>query len=88
MPKVRASLRFKKAFVTLPPEIQAKVLKALLLLAENPRHPSLQAKPIHGINGVLEARVDVSYRLTYERLSEDVLFLRSVGKHDETLKNL
>jgi mRNA-degrading endonuclease RelE of RelBE toxin-antitoxin system len=87
MPKVRAGPRFKKAFAKLPPEIQAKVLKALSLLAENPRHPSLRAKPIQGIMGVFEARVDVSYRMTYERLPEDMLFLRSVGKHDETLKN-
>jgi mRNA-degrading endonuclease YafQ of YafQ-DinJ toxin-antitoxin module len=87
MPKIKASPRFKKSFTKLSPEVQAKVLKALSLLAENPRHPSLRAKPLQGIMGVFEARVDVSYRMTYERLPGDLLFLRSVGKHDETLKN-
>jgi mRNA-degrading endonuclease RelE of RelBE toxin-antitoxin system len=87
MPKVKASPRFKKAFVKLPPEIQVKVFKALSLLAENPRHLSLRAKPLQGIMGVFETRVDVSYRMTYEPLPGDVLFLRSVGKHDETLGN-
>lgn len=87
MPKVKASPRFKKAFKKLPLEIQAKVIKALKLLEENPRHPSLQTKPIQGIRGVYEARVDQSYRMTYQRLPDDILLVRVVGKHDETLKN-
>jgi hypothetical protein len=29
--------------------------------------------------------VDRQYRLTFQRLPGDVLFLRVVGKHDETL---
>jgi mRNA-degrading endonuclease YafQ of YafQ-DinJ toxin-antitoxin module len=87
MPKVETSERFEQDFVRLPLDIRKKVAKAMRLLAENPRHPSLRAKPVHGITGVFEARVDVSYRMTYERLPGDLLFLRSVGKHDETLKN-
>jgi mRNA-degrading endonuclease RelE of RelBE toxin-antitoxin system len=87
MPKAKASPRFKKSFRKLPPEIQVKVIKALQLLEENPRHPSLQTKPVHGVHGIFEARVDQSYRLTYQRLPDDVLFIRVVGKHDETLKN-
>lgn len=86
MPKVKASPRFKRAFKRLPPELQAKVIKALQLLAENPRHPSLQTKPVQGIRGIYEARVDQSYRMTYQRLPDDVLLIRVVGKHDETLK--
>ena len=87
MPKVKASARFKKAFKKLPPELQVKVIKALQLLSENPRHPSLQTKPIQGIRGIYEARVDQSCRMTYQRLPDNVLLLRVVGKHDETLKN-
>jgi mRNA-degrading endonuclease YafQ of YafQ-DinJ toxin-antitoxin module len=87
MPKVETSERFEQDYVHLPIDIRKKVAKAMRLLAENPRHPSLRAKPVHGIAGVFEARVDVSYRMTYERLPGDLLFLRSVGKHDETLKN-
>jgi mRNA-degrading endonuclease RelE of RelBE toxin-antitoxin system len=87
MPKVKASPRFKKAFKNLPPELQAKVIKALKLLEENPRHPSLQTKPIRGVRGVYEARIDQSYRMTFQRLPNDLLLMRVVGKHDETLKN-
>ncbi len=87
MPQIEASLRFKKAYRNLPPAIQKKVRKALRLLAENPRYASLRTKPIQGTKGIYEARIDRSYRLTYERLPGDILRIRVVGKHDETLKN-
>jgi mRNA-degrading endonuclease RelE of RelBE toxin-antitoxin system len=87
MPEVELTERFRQAFGLLPPEIQKKVLKTLRLLAENPRHPSLQTKPIQGAPGIYEARIDPSYRMTYQRLPGDILLLRAAGKHDETLKN-
>jgi len=87
MPKIESSQRFKTAYRDLPPEIQAKVKKALRLLTENPRHPSLQSKPIQGIKGIYEARVDQNYRMTYERLPGDIVRMRTVGKHDQALKN-
>jgi mRNA-degrading endonuclease RelE of RelBE toxin-antitoxin system len=87
MPKIESSQRFKDAYRNLPPEIQAKVKKALRLLAENLRHPSLQTKPIQGVLGIYEARVDQSYRMTYERLPGNVVRMRIVGKHDEALRH-
>ncbi|GAB4578991.1 MAG: hypothetical protein Fur0022_17280 [Anaerolineales bacterium] len=87
MPTIRYSKRFIKAYSQLPDHIQLKIDKALQLLANDPRHPSLQTKPVQRAIGIYEARVDQSYRLTYERLSGDILQLRVVGKHDETLKN-
>ena len=87
MPKIRLSSRFGKAYVQIPQTIRKKVEKALRLLAENPRHPSLRTKPIQGAQGIYEARVDQSYRMTYERLPGDILQIRVMGKHDETLKN-
>ncbi len=61
--------------------------KQIRLLAENPRQPSLQSKPILGAQGIHEARVDRDYRFTYEREADDTLVLRVVGQHDEALKN-
>ncbi len=87
MPELESTQRFKTAYSRLPPEIQAKVRKALRLLAANLRHPSLQSKPIRGAPGIYEARVDQNYRMTYERLPGDVVRMRAVGKHDETLGN-
>jgi len=87
MPKIKASPRFKKAYKKLSPELQEKTRKALALLGENPRHPSLRTKSVQGIRGVDEARVDIASRMTYERLANDILFMRVVGEHDKTLKN-
>ena len=87
MPEIETTERFEQDFLRLPPELRKKVLKMLRLLAENPRHPSLQTKPIQGAKGIYEARIDQSYRMTYQRLPNDTLLLRGAGKHDVTLKN-
>jgi mRNA-degrading endonuclease YafQ of YafQ-DinJ toxin-antitoxin module len=87
MPEIETTERFEKDFLRLTPELQKKVLKALRLLAENPRHPSLQTKPIQGARGIYEARIDQSHRFTFQRLPNDTLLLRTAGKHDETLKH-
>ena len=87
MPKIKASPRFKKAYKKLSPALRAKVIKALALLKENPRHPSLRTKRVQGVRGICEARVDQSCRMTYQRISDDTFLMRVVGKHDETLKN-
>jgi len=87
VPKIKSSPRFIKAYVKLPAAIREKVDKAIILLTENPRHPSLQSKPIQSFKGIYEARVDINYRVTYERLPNDVLLVRTVAKHDETFKN-
>ena len=65
MPKIKYSKRFSKAYLRLPAEIRAKLKKALRFLKENPRHPSLQTKPVQGARGYYEARVDINYRMTY-----------------------
>jgi len=45
-----------------------------------------QTKPIQGAPGIYEARVEMDYRMTYQRDANDTLMLRVVGKHDEALK--
>jgi addiction module RelE/StbE family toxin len=87
MPKIRFTRRFLKSFARLTASVQGKIKKQIALLAENPRHPSLQSKPIQGATGIYEARVDRDYRMTYERDADDTLVLRVVAKHDEALKN-
>jgi mRNA-degrading endonuclease RelE of RelBE toxin-antitoxin system len=86
MPKIRLTRRFLKCFARLPATVQEKVKKQIALLADNPRHPSLQTKSIQGAAGIYEARVDIDYRLTYERVAEDILVLRVVARHEEALK--
>jgi len=78
--------RFREAYRSLPDPLRKKADKAIRLLAENPRHPSLHLKKIQGTPGVWEARVDRSYRMTIE-IHADAYILRNIGKHDDTLGN-
>ena len=87
MPKIQLTERFKKCYLDLDKNTRKKVDKAIRFLAEDPRHPSLRCKSIQGAPGIYEASADLSYRMTFERLPNDVLRLRVVGKHDEALNN-
>ena len=78
--------RFHKSHRHLPRLTQRKVEKALSLLAEDLRHPSLQVKPVKGTRGIWEARVDLHYRMTFEIVG-DAVYLRVVGNHDEVLRH-
>jgi mRNA interferase RelE/StbE len=86
MPKIQLTDRFLALYAGLPPSIRKKIDRQIRLLAENPRHPSLQTKPVQGTNGIYESRVDLNYRLTYERLPGDILLPRVVARHDDALK--
>jgi mRNA-degrading endonuclease RelE of RelBE toxin-antitoxin system len=77
--------RFKAAFRDLTPQNRERVEKALRLLANNPRHPSLRVKEIGGVRGIYEARASPSIRITFQFEGATIL-LRNVGAHDETLK--
>jgi mRNA-degrading endonuclease RelE of RelBE toxin-antitoxin system len=83
MPKIKLTDHFIALYSSLPPSIRVKIDRQISLLADNPRHPSLRTKPVQGTNGIYEARVDLNYRLTYERLPGDILLLRVVARHDE-----
>lgn len=87
MPGIEWSEFFEKCVSKLPPEIKNKLKKKIQLLANDPSHPSLRSKPVRGAPGIYEVSIDMNYRMTYERLPGDLLRLRVVGKHDETLRN-
>ena len=82
--------RFKRAFQSLPKEVQKKVVRALRLMAEDMFYPSLVVKKVQGYTGVWEARVDIKYRLTFQveqKDGETFCTLRNIDNHDECLKN-
>jgi len=72
---------FKRDFRSLPSDVQKRARKAIGLLIDNPSHPSLRTKKIQGVKDIWEARVTLSYRLTYQRAG-DAIVLRRVGTHD------
>ncbi len=79
--KLRWTPLFRRDYESLPQEVQSRADKAIRLLQTNPRHPSLQSKKMHGVEGIWEARVSISQRITFE-LAGDTLILRRIGTHD------
>lgn len=77
--------RFKRAYDNLPGDVQKKVKKAISLLRQNLKHPSLHAKKIGGAKDIWEGRVSGFYRFTFT-IEGSSIILRYVGRHDETLK--
>ncbi len=75
--------KFDKQYLKLDPLIQKKVKKALQLLAQDTRYPSLNRKKMHGVDA-WEARIDYHYRLTFD-VQGNVIILFTVGMHDEGL---
>ncbi len=79
--KISRTESFKRDLQSLPKEIQARAERAIRVMAENPRHPSLRAKKLQGTADRWEASVTMSYRIVYQ-LADDTLILRRIGTHD------
>lgn len=78
--------RFKKSVLDLDQRTQRKFKKQLKLLLSDPRNPSLRVKKVKGTRAIFEARVNDSYRFTFEFGGESDIILRVVGHHNATLK--
>ena len=75
---------FWDRYAGLPEDIQRRADKQFALLMENPRHPSLQLKPV---GGFWSARVTDNYRVLAFR-EETVFTWFWIGSHDEYVKIL
>lgn len=58
----RATPRFWAAYRELPAEVQEAAQKAYRLFRNNPRHPGLQFKKVHGREPIYSVRVTIGYR--------------------------
>ena len=79
--RIRWTPLFRRDFERLPEAVQLRAEKAIRLLKENPRYPSLRSKKMEGTENIWEASVTMSHRITYE-VSRDTLVLRRIGTHD------
>lgn len=81
--KITYSKKFLKSYNKLPLQIRKKVDRQIKHLTKDISYPSLRTKKMQGI-GRWEARIDRSYRFTFDR-EEDSITIRTVGPHDEGL---
>lgn len=79
--KIEWSQTFTKEFHRLPSQWQKQFDEKFKLFLQDPRHPSLRVKKMQGARGIWEARVNQSYRWTFELIKSGVR-LRHVGTHD------
>lgn len=79
--RLQSTERFVKDYEGLPQRLQRQVDKALGLLLEDPRHPSLQVKKVKGSKDRWEGRVTLHYRFIFTIQGDAYLLLR-VGTHD------
>ena len=84
---LRMSTVFAQLADQLPQEEKLKLTKVFMLLTDNPRHPSLQLKKIEGAHriNVYECRLDHSWRIILQQISELTFDLIYVGTHDEAI---
>ena len=84
--KFQRTARFKRMYKKLGPKQREAVKKALRLMAENIRHPSLRVKRLQGTKKIWEASARNSLRITFER-DNDLILLRNSSEDDKTLGN-
>jgi mRNA-degrading endonuclease RelE of RelBE toxin-antitoxin system len=77
--------RFEQAYMKLNDAEKRSVRKALVLLGDNLRHPSLHVKKMEGRQNIWEARPSKRLSMTFEMTGESIIF-RNVGDHDKVLK--
>ncbi|MBI2829782.1 MAG: hypothetical protein HYX81_01340 [Chloroflexi bacterium] len=77
--------QFEEAYEKLTGTEKNSVRKALILLGNNPRHPSLRVKKMQGGRDIWEARCSKKLRMTFQMAGENAV-MRNVGEHDKVLK--
>ena len=77
----------------LPDDVYLQLQKQILLLEQNPRHPSLRTHEVKNVIGsyggkISEGYVNKQYRFTWEygKQSSEII-LRNVDNHDECLRS-
>ena len=77
--------RREKVFLAKHPDLRERYFKTLLLLEQNPLHPSLRLHPLQGkLAGLHSASISMQYRITLElELREHEIVFVNVGSHGE-----
>ena len=74
--------RFQKHYKQLTAQEKKQLQRKLLLLAENPMHPSLRTKRIQGTADLFECSVNMDIRIIWFYEGDKLIILVDVGHHD------
>ena len=78
----RTTVRFRRAFAALPPEIQERARHAYAAFRMSPRHPGLRLKRVHDARPIYSARVGLGHR-ALGMLDRDTMVWFWIGNHQE-----
>jgi mRNA-degrading endonuclease YafQ of YafQ-DinJ toxin-antitoxin module len=75
----------ERAFLNKHSDLRERYFKTLLLLEQNPMHPSLRLHPLQGrLAGLHSVSISLQYRITLElEIREQEIVLVDVGTHGE-----
>lgn len=76
----RVNERFRRAFEALPEEIQRRARESYARWHENPAHPALQFKKIHGTQPIYSVRVALGWRALGVQVDDEIIWFW-IGSH-------
>ena len=79
----RVTQGFRKLMAALPPEVRRQARAAYRQFIENPRHPGLHFKQIHGSDRLVAVRISRDYRAVGGRRAPDEILWFWIGAHSE-----
>ncbi len=85
--KSETTSRFRKAFVTLPKQVQEQARKSYRQFKQNHWHPSLHFKQIHSSIPIYSARVGRGYRAVGQKTENEIVWFW-IGSHSDYEKLL
>ena len=80
--QITYSERFKKSYKKLTLREQKLVQDKVMILSENPMHPSLRVKRIKGTVDLYECSVNMDIRVIWYYEGDEIILLLDVGHHD------
>ncbi len=77
--------RIERRFLRRHPDLQSRYKITLVLLEQDPFHPSLRLHPLKGrLTGLHSVSINLQYRITLElEIRKEEIVLVSVGSHGE-----
>ena len=80
--KITFTERFSKHYKTLTDIEKKQIKNKLVILSENPLHPSLRMKKIQGTIDLFECSVNMDIRIIWYYEGLTMIILVDVGHHD------
>ena len=80
--KSRTTEKFRKAYRSLPVEIQQQARDAYRLWKHDPSHPSLHFKKVHDTQPIYSVRISLGYRALGVK-KDDAMIWFWIGPHAE-----